>query len=104
MEQVETDKLLFLNVKEASFYLRAINNNVRQKILKLLEERPKITVTEIFIHLRLVQSITSQHLAILRRTKIVTTIREGKHVYYELNNQRLQELHHFIKSILIESD
>jgi len=98
--QVLNDQLLFLNIKQASLYLRALNNSFRQRILKLLEEHPRLTVTEILIYLRWEQSITSQHLAVLRRTKIVTTTREGKHIYYELNHLRLQEIYKFIKSIL----
>ena len=40
MEQVINEKKLFSNVKDASLHLRAINNKVRQNILKLLEEHP----------------------------------------------------------------
>jgi DNA-binding transcriptional ArsR family regulator len=100
MEQVINDKQLFINVKEASLLLRALNNKFRQQILKLLEQHQRLTVTEILIHLRLLQSITSQHLSILRRQGIVVTRREGKNIYYELNPVRLQEVNHFIESLL----
>ena len=100
MEQVINDKQLFINVKEASLLLRALNNKFRQQILKLLEQHQRLTVTEILIHLRLLQSITSQHLSVLRRQGIVITRREGKNIYYELNPVRLQEVNQFIKSLL----
>ncbi len=100
MEQVINDKQLFINVKEASLLLRALNNKFRQQILKLLEQHQRLTVTEILIHLRLLQSITSQHLSVLRRQGIVITRREGKNIYYELNPVRLQEVNHFIESLL----
>ncbi len=100
MEQVINDKQLFINVKKASLLLRALNNKFRQQILKLLEQHHRLTVTEILIHLRLLQSITSQHLSVLRRQGIVITRREGKNIYYELNSVRLQEVNHFIESLL----
>ncbi len=100
MEQVINDKQFFVNIKEASLLLRALNNKFRQQILKLLEQHNRLTVTEILIHLRLLQSITSQHLSVLRRQGIVITRREGKNIYYELNPVRLQEVNQFIKSLL----
>lgn len=82
----------FLQVKKSSLILRALNHRLRQQILKLLEEQTKLTVTEIYIQLRLEQSVASQHLAILRRTGIVKTEREGKFIYYGLNHQRILEI------------
>ncbi len=100
MEQVINDKQLFTNVKEASLLLRALNNRVRQHILRLLEHHHRLTVTEILIHLRLLQSITSQHLSVLQRQKIVRTKREGKNIYYELNHTRLTEVRQFVNALL----
>lgn len=85
-------KIDFLQVKRSSLILRALNHKLRQQILKLLEEQSKLTVTEIYIQLRLEQSVASQHLAILRRAGIVKTEREGKFIYYGLHHQRLLEI------------
>src|SRR5687767_8448746 len=85
-------KVDFLQVKKSSLILRALNHKLRQQILKLLEEQTKLTVTEIYIQLRLEQSVASQHLAILRRAGIVKTEREGKFIYYGLNHQRITEI------------
>lgn len=85
-------KIDFLQVKKSSLILRALNHKLRQQILKLLEEQSKLTVTEIYIQLRLEQSVASQHLAILRRAGIVKTKREGKFIYYGLHHQRLLEI------------
>ncbi len=85
-------KIDFLQVKRSSLILRALNHKLRQQILKLLEEQSKLTVTEIFIQLRLEQSVASQHLAILRRAGIVKTEREGKFIYYGLHHERLLEI------------
>lgn len=82
----------FMQVKKSSLILRALNHKLRQQILKLLEEQTKLTVTEIYVQLRLEQSVASQHLAILRRAGIVKTQREGKFIYYLLNHERIIDI------------
>jgi len=93
-------KVDLLNVKKASLILRAINHKLRQQILKLIDEQSKITVTEIYVKLRLEQSVASQHLAILRKAGFVKTERDGKFIYYTVNGARLEELNQFIESLL----
>lgn len=88
----EAVKIDFLQTRKAALILRAVNHKLRQQILKLLDEKKKITVTEIYVKLRLEQSVASQHLAILRRAGIVTTIRDGKHIYYSPAYDRLSEI------------
>ena len=73
-------KLDFLRLKKAAMILRALNHKLRQLLIKLIDEHQKITVTEIYVNLRLEQSVVSQHLAILRRAGIVITQREGKFI------------------------
>ena len=85
-------KMNLLNVKKAALVLRAINHKLRQQILKQIDEQGKITVTELYVKLRLEQSVASQHLAILRKAGFVKTEREGKFIYYSVNSSRLQEV------------
>jgi DNA-binding transcriptional ArsR family regulator len=93
-------KVDLLNVKKASLILRAINHKLRQQILKLIDEQGKITVTEIYVKLRLEQSVASQHLAILRKAGFVKTDRDGKFIYYTVNAARLEDLNKFTESLL----
>ena len=95
-----TAKINYLEVKKAAAILRAINHKLRQSIIKLLEERSNLTVTEIYVKLRVEQSVASQHLAILRRAEIVKTTREGKNIHYNLNAARLEEVNTFVKDLL----
>jgi DNA-binding transcriptional ArsR family regulator len=83
----------FFYLKKAALIFRAINNKIRLQILQLLNEHHKLTVTALYIKLRLDQSATSQHLAILRKAGLVNTERDGKNIYYSINHTRLQELH-----------
>jgi len=96
----ESLKLDFLRLKKSAMILRALNHKLRQQLLKLIDEQQKITVTEIYINLRLEQSVVSQHLAILRRAGIVSTKREGKFIFYSLNYKRLQEINTFIEQLV----
>ena len=93
-------KVNLLNVKKAALVLRAFNHKLRQQILQLIDEQGKITVTDIYVKLRLEQSVASQHLAILRKAGFVKTEREGKFIYYSVNTSRLQELTRFVDELL----
>ncbi|HEY2722794.1 MAG TPA: metalloregulator ArsR/SmtB family transcription factor [Chitinophagaceae bacterium] len=88
------------NVKKAAMVLRAINHKLRQQILKLIDENGKMTVTEIYVKLRLEQSVASQHLAILRKAGFVKTERDGKFIYYSISAERLEELNKFVKELI----
>jgi ArsR family transcriptional regulator, virulence genes transcriptional regulator len=79
-------------VKRTALMLRALNNKLRFKIIKFIHDRERINVTEIYKKLRLEQSVTSQHLAILRRANFVITEREGRTIYYSVNYQLLKYL------------
>ncbi|HMS52298.1 MAG TPA: metalloregulator ArsR/SmtB family transcription factor, partial [Chitinophagales bacterium] len=63
------------------------------------EESEKLTVTEIYVKLRLEQSVASQHLAILRRAGVVVTERDGKYIYYTLNHDRINEISGLIEEL-----
>ncbi len=93
-------KLEFLRLKKAALILRALNHKLRQQLLKLIDENNKITVTEIYVNLRLEQSVVSQHLAILRRAGIVITKREGKFIFYSLNYKRIKEINGFVEQLV----
>jgi DNA-binding transcriptional ArsR family regulator len=90
----------FLKMKKAALILRAINHKLRMQIIKLIQEHQKITVTEIYVKLRLEQSVVSQHLAILRRVNLVNTQRDGKFIYYTINYDRIKQLVEFVDSLL----
>jgi DNA-binding transcriptional ArsR family regulator len=80
-------------LKKAALYFRAINHKLRQQILMLLNREGTLPVTDIYVRLRLEQSVCSQHLAILRKANLVETNREGKQIFYAVNNRQLIQLH-----------
>ena len=93
-------RLDYVAVKSAAMTLRAINHKLRQQIIKLLNENKTMKVTEIYVKLRLEQSVASQHLAILRRADIVITERDGKFIHYALNHARIASVGHFVKELI----
>ena len=92
-------KVDFVNLKKAAMILRALNHKLRQQIVKLIDENEKLTVTEIYIKLRLEQSVASQHLAILRRAGVVKTTRDGKFIYYSVNSSRIEGIMNCVHSL-----
>ena len=87
-------------IKKAALVLRSLNHKLRQQILALIETEKRITVTEIYVRMRLEQSVASQHLAILRRAGIVTTQRDGKFIYYTVNHKRIDEINQFVQNLV----
>ncbi|PWT77102.1 MAG: transcriptional regulator [Bacteroidetes bacterium] len=85
-------KVDFLNLKKAAMILRALNHKLRQQIVRILDENKRLTVTELYIQLRLEQSVASQHLAILRRAGIVKTERDGKFIHYTISHERIADI------------
>ena len=85
---------------KAALIFRAVNNKVRLQILNLLVANKRMMVSSLYENLRLEQSATSQHLAILRKAGFVNTEREGRCIYYSINYERLKELHTYATQLL----
>lgn len=94
------NKLDLKRVKKAQMVLRALNHKLRQQILTLIVEKPGITVTELYVMLRIEQSVASQHLAILRVAKILKTERDGKYIMYYVNHDRIKDVATFVEQLL----
>jgi DNA-binding transcriptional ArsR family regulator len=89
----------YSELRKAVLVLRAVNHKLRQRIIDLLEENGQMTVTDIYVKLRLEQSVASQHLAILRRASVVVTDRQGKFIYYSLNHDRLSQISKLVEEL-----
>jgi DNA-binding transcriptional ArsR family regulator len=100
--ELATYKIDALAIKKASLLIRSINHKLRQSILKLLEENDKLTVTEIYVKLRIEQSVASQHLAILRTAGYLKTTREGKNIFYQANKEKIEFTQDVLKTLLQE--
>lgn len=91
--------LNYVELRKAVLVLRAVNHKLRQRVIDLLEENERLTVTDIYVKLRLEQSVASQHLAILRKAGVVITERHGKFIYYSLNKERLTQIQGLVEEL-----
>ncbi len=89
-------KLDIEQLQESSEVLRALAHPLRMKILEFIDEQGSTHVNKIYNTLHLEQSITSQHLRVLRLADLVHTKREGKYIFYTVNYPKL---HKIIKAI-----
>lgn len=76
-------------LQESAEILRALAHPLRMRILEFIDKNKTINVNKIYNTLNLEQSITSQHLRILRLAGIVDTTREGKFIHYNINYAKL---------------
>ena len=88
------------NIKKAAMVLRALNHKLRQEVIKTIHENKRLTVTQLYIKLRLEQSVASQHLAILRKAGIVSTERDGKFIFYTINSSRIEAINEYVKNLV----
>jgi DNA-binding transcriptional ArsR family regulator len=96
MQTIEVEQGLKIDttqLRRASMVLRAINHPLRQQMLKIMHLAGKITVTELYVKLRLEQSVASQHLGILRGAGLVIAERKAKNIFYSVNYTRLEFVH-----------
>jgi DNA-binding transcriptional ArsR family regulator len=96
MAKVKTSKdLIATKEKMLKFkgFLRALNHPLRDEIMGFIRTRGSACVTDIITGLKAYdQSVISQQLGILRKHKIVTTKRDGRFIFYRVNDQVIAQL------------
>jgi DNA-binding transcriptional ArsR family regulator len=81
---------------DESFYeikakvISVLANPKRLQIIELLGTSER-TVTELSAILEIAQATTSQHLAVMRKSGVVETRKDGNFVYYRLADQKIAE-------------
>jgi len=87
----------------SSEVLRAVAHPLRLKILEFIDQNDMINVNKIYNSLNLEQSITSQHLRILRMAGLVETKRDGKFIHYSVDYDKLLTTVNAVNEFLEES-
>lgn len=90
----------YKNLQQAIKIFRALNNKLRQRIMEKIYEKKKIHVNDLVDCLRIDQSAVSQQLAILRDAGIVSTIRDGRYVFYAIDVDKLAKINTHMKHFL----
>ncbi|WP_439881854.1 ArsR/SmtB family transcription factor [Pontibacter sp. MBLB2868] len=76
----------------AAYVLKCVAHPVRISIIDLLEQRERLTVSELQEVLKIEQSLLSHHLTNMRDKGVVDTQREGKKVYYFLTDTTITNI------------
>lgn len=87
-----------LHLLKAEFF-KTLGHPVRIRVLELLSEREH-AVAEMLPEVGVEAANLSQHLALLRRTGLVATRREGSSVFYSLTTSEVAELLRVARRIL----
>lgn len=83
-------------LQESTEILRALTHPVRLMILEFIDRNGTTNVNNIYNTLKMEQSITSQHLKVLREAELVNTERDGKYIHYSLN---YDNIHNHVEAI-----
>jgi len=76
-------------LERAAYVLKCVAHPIRISIIDLLEQRERLSVSQLQEVLQVEQSLLSHHLTNMRDKGIVETKREGKHVFYSLSNSAI---------------
>lgn len=98
-EGKEEITIIFPELRKMLLLTRALEHELRKKMVNLLAVQKKMTVTELYVKLKVEQSVASQHLAVLRRSGVVSAERNGKNIYYALNKSQLDKIAAFVSQI-----
>ncbi|MCB0654345.1 MAG: helix-turn-helix transcriptional regulator [Saprospiraceae bacterium] len=87
-----TDKKVINNdlaekLERTAFILKTVAHPMRLGVIHLLEQHPRLSVSEICDMLDTEQSLTSHHLQNMRLKGILSVKREGRSMYYSLKER-----------------
>jgi len=80
-----------LSLTRAAQIFQMLGDGTRLRILILLDQKGKLTVTQLREALGQSQPATSHHLALLRRTGLVKYRRDGKNNFYFLASEQVRQ-------------
>ena len=80
---------------------RTLGSTARISILNALRNGER-TVSELTKALDLRQANISQHLAVLRQRRVVTTRKVGTSTYYRVSNQKILQACELMRQVLLE--
>ena len=98
MKTILADKSLFEMQAEIC---KTLTNPKRIEILSVLKTDER-TVTELVNALGASKANVSQHLAVMRHKRILTTRREGVNIYYRVANPKVIDACSLMKEVLFE--
>ncbi|MFP4472543.1 MAG: ArsR/SmtB family transcription factor [Candidatus Omnitrophota bacterium] len=83
--------------QRAAQTLKAVAHPARLQILSTLKEKGKLSVGDIQKEVGLSQSMTSQHLAVLRRAEVLGCEKKGNICLYHIVDKNIFQLLHCVE-------
>lgn len=91
-------------VRDLAQLFRILADETRLRILEMLGRRKELCVRDLWERLGQSQPAVSHHLGLLRMAGLVDTRHEGKHIYYRIDQQRLDELMTLVQSTRVGTE
>ncbi|MEJ8756007.1 metalloregulator ArsR/SmtB family transcription factor [Pontibacter sp. H259] len=79
-------------LERVAYVLKCVAHPVRISIIDLLEQKERLSVSELQDILKIEQSLLSHHLTNMRDKGVVDTSREGKNVFYFLMDKSITSI------------
>ncbi len=87
-------------MRELVKVLKALTDQVRIRILKILEDVNDLCVCEVMQVLDISQTRASRNLGILKDAGFVVDRREGMRIFYSINKEKFNEYHFDLMNLL----
>ncbi|MBT8190576.1 MAG: metalloregulator ArsR/SmtB family transcription factor [Bacteroidia bacterium] len=91
----ENEKLQY-----SAILMKALAHPLRLKILEFIDIQGVINVNKIYNTLKIEQSVTSQHLKLLRMAGVVKARKEGKFMHYQIDYTILERAERAVNNFL----
>lgn len=98
-EEIEEIRNLTSCSRQVARTLKVLQNEDRLLILCILMQEGEMSVSSIGQKLGIAQPSLSQQLTVLRNNKMVGTRRDGKSIYYFIDNQKARDLMHSLQNV-----
>lgn len=81
-----------VKAKRIARLMKTIGHPARLQIIDLLLEKKRLSVKEIYEHVEISQSNASQHLKALEDIEVLASERNGKQIFYWVENEQVANL------------
>jgi len=85
-------------------FCKALSDETRQKILEILQTEGEKCVSDLVEMFNVSQPTISHHLNFLRQANLVTRRREGKQIYYSVNQENITDCCGMLFTKLVPTD
>ena len=90
-EEIQSNMLADAEIASISALFKVLGDPTRARIVMALDRR-EVCVCDLAVALNMKKSAISHQLALLRSNNIVKSRRDGKHVYYSLDDEHVTDI------------